>query len=171
MQIIDTCLKVFLHPGLEDSPGQEPAGGNNENENYRFIFTRVSFCTLKSKLAIFHIALNRARGLTETPTEACSEDIFLLCAFAGGQIISQAEFPVAVIAAQRPIVAGPSIQGVTEIVRSGSATKGMEQVIGRRGLRFGGVKRDNSTIGETGTFAERCGGYFHLGTCQRVDCR
>ena len=66
-------LKISLHPRLENSPGQESAGGNNKDEYYRLVFSRVSLCAPKERSALSdqtrhqESTVNSARGTIELP--------------------------------------------------------------------------------------------------------
>lgn len=89
-------------------------------------------------------------------TKTRAHNIIFLRALAHGQVISQAEFPITVVAAERLVAVGSLfiIRGHQVCDVSGKVARE------RGGFGFRGIEGDDGAIAETGTFAEGGGCYY-----------
>jgi hypothetical protein len=88
-------------------------------------------------------------------TKTRAHNIIFLCALAHGQVISQTEFSITVIAAERLVAIGSLF-----IIRCHQICDISGEVARERGgLGFRGIEGDDGAIAEAGAFAEGCGSY------------
>lgn len=90
-------------------------------------------------------------------TKTRAHNIILLRALTHGQVISQTEFPITVIAAERLVAVGSLV-----LIRRHQVCDVSGEVTRKRGgFGFRWVEGDNGAIAEAGAFAEG-GGSYHV---------